>query len=218
MKKSIYIVAIILANFLFSTNAVSHPHIFLDTTAKFKMDESNQLKSIVLNFVVDELNTTLTIATLGLDKNGDNKFSNDDKKIVANNVVEGFSHYNFFTYLQINNKKTPLNAPTHAEVDLVNGNLVIAMEIYLSKPRAVSGKTVELKLYDPTYFTEVKINERPQIIGRKKHCKVNFYKAKADENLSKLETSLFQLSREETPELENIGELFSDTTRLVCAG
>ncbi len=200
------------------TSAFAHPHMFMDTTASFKIDNNNQLQSIKLRFVIDELNTTLTIATLELDKDGDKKFSPEDKKKVASNVMEGFAHYKFFTYLQVKEKAVSLNAPTRAEVDLVKGHLVVEMEVSLNEPLSVSGNTFTLKLYDPSYFTEVSVKNAPQIIGRKNLCRVKFHKSTPDENSQKLQASLAQLSREETPEMEDIGALFADKTRLICAG
>lgn len=218
MKKCTVILVYLLANLFVASSALSHPHMFMDTTAGFKLDGNNQLKSIVLRFVVDELNTTYTIATLDLDKDGDGKFSVEDKNKVATSVIKGFAHYDYFTYLQNGQKNVPLKAPTYSTVDFVNGQLVIAMEIFLRDQIAVSGKTFTLKLYDPTYFTEVTIKETPRIIGGSKQCRVKLDKAIPDENSSKLQTLLAKLSREETPELENVGALFADKTRLACAG
>lgn len=218
MKKSIIIAAFFLATLVSITGALAHPHMFMDTTASFKIDGRNQLQSIKLQFVIDELNTTLTIATLDLDKDGDKKFSAEDKKKVASNVLEGFAHYNFFTYLQVRDKKIPVKAPTRTEIDLVEGHLVVQMEVFLNEPLPVSGKTLTLKLYDPSYFTEVSIKTAPQIIGGNKLCRVKFHKSTPDENSQKLQESLAQLSREETPEMKDVGALFADNTRLICAG
>lgn len=218
MKKSILIAVFFFTKLAGLTNALAHPHMFMDTTAKFNIDDNNQLQSIRLRFVIDELNTTLTIATLGLDKDGDRKFTTEDKRKVANNVVEGFAHYNFFTYLQMKGRQISLKAPTRAEVDFVNGRLVVKMEIYLSEPLSVSGKTFTLKLYDPSYFTEVSLKQAPQIIGDNTLCHVKLRKSTPDEKSQKLQASLAQLAREETPEIENVGALFADKTRLICAG
>ena len=190
---------------------------FLDTIASFRVDENNKLKSVVLRFVVDELNTALTIATLELDKDGDKVFTSDDKEKVAKTVIKGFSHYNFYTYLQTNNKEVALKVPQKPDINLVSGKLVIAMEIYLNEPFSVSGKTFTLKLYDPTYFTEVTVVEAPKIVGDNTGCRVTFQKTRLDDKTSQLQVSLFQLSREETPEIENVGALFADETRLECA-
>ncbi len=218
MKKSIFIIVFtLLANSFVVTGAFSHPHMFLDTTASFKIGENNQLKSIMLRFVVDELNTALTIATLDVDKDGDKVLTKEDKKKVAGSVIKGFAHYNFFTYLEVNNKDVSLKAPTYSEIDFVNGHLVIAMEVFLEAPLSVTGNKFTLELYDPTYFTEVILKEAPKIIGQKKQCRVAFDKAASDEDSQKIQSYLAQLSREETPDIENVGALFADQTRLVCS-
>ena len=217
LKKIILISVFVLVSLLAPSVASSHPHLFLDTTASFKLDDKKQLKSVVLRFVVDELNTALTIATVGIDQDGDKVLTDEDKKKVSKTILEGFSRYSFFTYLAVDDNDLVFNPPSHMDVGILNGHLVINMEMKLSKPFSVSGKTFTLELYDPTYFTEVKIKEVPQIIGGSKQCKVEFDKTELDQRMSQLQTSLFQLSREEVPEIENVGELFADKTRLVCA-
>ena len=218
MKKYIFMAVCLMVNLLFTQGALSHPHMFLDTHAGFKVDKDNRLQSIVLRFVVDEFNTTLTIATLDLDKDGDKKFTTVEKEKVADSVLGGFAHYKFFTYLWANDTEVALNAPKHVGIDFDRGQLVISMEIGVEKPLPVVGKSMTLKLYDPSYFTEVSIIEAPQIIGDIDSCRVKFSKSNPDQNSRKLQAYLSQLSREETPEIENVGELFADKTRLICTG
>ena len=196
--------------------ALAHPHMFFTSTAQFLFDEQGRLAKIRAVFLVDELNTLYTFAELGVNQDGDESLSDEEVNKIAKNVVEGFGHYQFFTYLKDKDTPVALEKPSNVTVQLHQKRLGLVFLIPLKTPMVVKGKTLALQLYDPTYFTEISIDLPPMVVGKASGCSVAVTKPRSTEQSRQSQMLLSRLSREEKPEIENVGVLFAETTRLTC--
>ena len=206
------LVLLLIAN----AQASAHPHMFFKSTAQFLFDEQGRLSKIRAVFLVDELNTLYTFAELGVNQDGDASLSDEEVNKIARNVVEGFGHYDFFTYLKDQGRPVALEKPSNVTVQLHQKRLGLVFLIPLETPIPLKGKTLTLQLYDPTYFTEISIDLPPMIVGQAEGCSVSVTKPASTEQSRQSQTLLSRLSREEKPDIENVGALFAETTRLTC--
>ncbi len=197
-------------------SARAHPHMFFTSTAQFLLDDEGRLAKLRVVFLIDELNTIYTMAELGVNKDGDQVFSDEDTQKIAKNVLEGFGHYRYFTHLAQQNIKVSLGKPLDLKIALHQNRLSLVFLLPLDKPLTLSGQSVSLQLYDPTYFTAITIDLPPMIVGSGPTCLVSVKKPSQTEQTRRSEYLLSKLSREETPDVEDVGAIFAETTRLEC--
>ena len=211
---------VMLAAILFSTASAvqAHPHMFFTSTAQFILDGQGRLSQLRVIFLIDELNTMYTFAELGVNKDGDQTLSQEDVSKISENVLDGFGHYDYFTYLRNESGAIALGEPVDLAVQLYDNRLGLVFLMPLVKPVDISGKSTSLQLYDPTYFTAITIDLPPIIKGGGSQCSVSVDKPSSTEQTRRSELLLSQLSREETPQEENVGAIFAETTRLTCQG
>lgn len=200
-----------------ATQAVNaHPHMFFKSTAQFVLDEQGRLTKLRVVFLVDELNTLYTFSELKVNQDGDNKLTAAETDKVARTVMEGFGQHGYFTNLRDDSGKIRLRKPSGVAVHLEQLRLGLAFVIPLEKPLELKGKSLSLQLYDPTYFTAITIDLPPMVVGKGAKCSVAVSKPEETEQTRRSQVLLSQLSREETPDVENVGVMFAETTRLTC--
>lgn len=196
--------------------AHAHPHMFFKSTAQFILDSQGRLSKLRVVFLVDELNTMYTFTELSVNKDGDNHLTSTETNKIARTVMEGFGYYDYFTYLRDSDGEVPLGKPLDVTVHLEQLRLGLAFMIPLKKPVVLEGNSISLQLYDPTYFTAISIDLLPTVTGKGPVCSVTVSQPSDTEQTRRSERLLAQLSREETPEIENVGAIFAETTRLTC--
>jgi len=230
-----------------SSSAQAHPHMFFNATAQFVVDEAKQIKSVRVAFLIDEYNTLLTVAELGLDEDRDGALSQADEQKALETIVEGFGHYGYFTELTASGNGIPLGDPSSGAAWLESGQLGVVMDLPLTGTIPLSGAQLDLALYDPTYFTAISLAIEPQLVSVDgapfktspdrangdstgsagansaaaatggPECSVNLKKFDADQQTMELQSQLAELSREETPADATVGALFADRVTLRCA-
>ncbi len=199
-------------------SAQAHPHMFFKSTAQFLLDDKGQLSQLRVVFLIDELNTLYTLAELGVNQDGDQTLSDEEVDKIAQNVLKGFGNYQFFTHLYEKQRAVALAKPTNVTVQLHQQRLGLVFLIPLESPMALKGRSLSLQLYDPTYFTEITIDLPPTIVGDSASCTVAVEQPASTEQTRQSQVLLSQLSREEKPEVENVGAMFAETTRVTCKG
>ena len=197
--------------------AQAHPHMFFNSSAQFILDGKGRLAKLRVAFVIDELNTMYTFAELGVNKDGDQKLTSEETDKIARTVLAGFSHFDYFTYFRDQNGGAiALDKPKSVAVELHQHRLGLVFLLPLAKPMSLSGKSLSLQLYDPTYFTAITIDLPPRILGDGPKCSISVSQPSEMEQTRSRKMLLSQLSREETPGIQNVGAIFAETTRLTC--
>ena len=93
-----------------------------------------------------------------------------------------------------------------------DARIEVSFDLPLKSPLMVD-KGAELRLYDPTYYySYTAVSVEPA-----ENCELALRRFEPNQATSGLQVQLARLSREETPEQENVGRLFSDVIELKCA-
>jgi len=104
----------------------------------------------------------------------------------------------------------------HLAVDLVVGRLQLTFLRKLEEPVDLAGKAVEVAFYESTYFFAFKITDQPVFEGSEA-CEATVVPYTPGEQSDELRQNLALLSREETPNIANVGQLFADRIAIECA-
>lgn len=197
-------------------SASAHPHMFFDSSAQFVLDDKGRLSKLRVVFLVDELNTLYTLAELNVNKDGDGTLTWQETEKIAQTVLKGFGYHHYFTYLRDEKGEVPLGKPLSVTAQLQKKRLGLAFVIPLKKPYPLGAKSLALQLYDPTYFTAITIDLTPTVVGAAVSCSIAVIQPNKTAEARRRQTLLSQLSREQTPTVENVGALFAQTTRVTC--
>jgi len=96
---------------------------------------------------------------------------------------------------------------------MADDRISVAFDLPLETPLDPTGDVV-LRLYDPTYFYAYDLVALEEGTGAR--CRAKIVPFEPDTAAAELQQKLAALSREETPEQENVGQLFSDQVWLLC--
>ena len=145
-----------------ATPASAHPHMFFDAQAVLTVDDQGRLTGLRVGFVVDELNTLYTIGEMQVDIDGDGVLTPEDQEILSGGMKNGLREWAFFTDLRIGGERVELGDPSAIETQLAGPNLAARLDFTLPEPLPLKGVETKLKLYDPTYYTEVRTVAAPR--------------------------------------------------------
>jgi polyphosphate kinase len=200
---------------LAAAEARAHPHVFVDGKVDF-LFAGGRLEAIRVTWVYDAFASLFMLEELGLDADGDGALTEAEKAAIVRDQTEWPEDFEGDSYLSVAGAEAVLGRPRAAEAGLVEGRVVVRFERALAEPAPAEGLEAVARLYDPTYFFAYFVEEAPRIEGAPGNCAAHVDPFEADEELAGLQETLAALSREETPERENVGALFADRIVLSC--
>lgn len=106
-----------------------------------------------------------------------------------------------------------LAKPVNGVASLADDRITVSFDLPLVTPLVVAEEVV-LKLYDPNYYYAYTVVGLEDLTTDT--CQTDLNAFEPDQATAELQAKLALLSREETPEQENVGRLFADQVRLTC--
>ena len=194
----------------------AHPHVFVDARASFIFDANTKLQAVRISWTYDEFTTLVLFETLNLDQDGDGKFNDADRAAVIEGETNWDPEYKGDIYLEIAGRDYPLGRPKAAAVVYANNQVEVTFDLPLSKAVAINAAPAYLRLYDPAFYYAYSIQPPVHPDNLPKGCRAQITTFEPNAAESALQDTLAALGREEAPEQENVGRLFSDEVRLTC--
>lgn len=212
---------VILAAFFWVTclgdDAGAHPHIFVDAGAGFLFTEDGQLRGLRISWTYDAFTTLFLFDTLNLDRDGDGRLDDSDRAAIVAGETDWPPEYNGDVYLELAGQDRALTRPENAVALMEDDRITVAFDLPLEQPADMAGNTAVLRLYDPTYYYDYTILPDAEALPSvPESCTADLIPFEPDAAAAALQSQLAALSREETPEQENVGRLFADKVRLTC--
>lgn len=133
-----------------STPAAAHPHVYVTGSSELVFGEGHSIAAVRHRWTFDELFSTM--ATQGLDANGDGTFSRDELSDLAKINVESLSEYAFFTYLKADEALAEFDEPVDYWLDYADGQLTLNFTLPVKDGFYGSGGKAEFSVYDPSFF------------------------------------------------------------------
>ncbi|WP_369835072.1 DUF1007 family protein [Donghicola sp. XS_ASV15] len=200
----------------FSSRTDAHPHVFVDVTGSFVMNENGQLEAIRIHWLYDAFTTLMAMQNLGLDADNDGKLDEADLRRFAEAETDWAPEYEGDTYLYIDGEKVKLSAPQEARAEGPGDQIGVGFTLALDEPVEMNSRKATLKLYDPIYFYSYAVTPQSSVEGPIGDCNFEIIPFDPDQELAKLQSQLQALSQEETPEDPNVGAQFAETLELTC--
>ena len=203
---------LILLSFVFASASNAHPHVFIDARAGFLLDDDGQLTALRITWTYDAFSSLTLLDILDLDTDGDGVLNDGDIARLVEAQTIWPDDFEGDTYLEQGGLSVALTRPTNGTASMPDTQISVAFDLPLAAPLA-EPRDVVLRLYDPTYYfaySAIGLEDVPA------GCASEIVTFQPDNATAALRAQLALLSREETPEQENVGRLFADLVMLSC--
>jgi len=182
---------------------IAHPHVFVDAKAGFAVDQDGQLTGLRITWVYDAFTSLTLLDILDLDTDNDGVLTEADTTKIVEAQTIWPDDFEGDTYLESSTgTEIALGRPQNGEAEMTDARIEVSFELPLKN----------LRLYDPYFYYAYTIIDAKPVDG----CDVTLTMFEPDDTSSFLQLQLSRLSREETPEQDNVGRLFSDLITLQC--
>ncbi|GMG85495.1 DUF1007 family protein [Paralimibaculum aggregatum] len=196
--------------------AVAHPHIFVDGGVDFVIGDGSQLTALEVTWIFDAFETLYMLAAAGHAPTTVGALADAAQRDLIQELGDWPEDFAGSAHLSIDGQPISLDRPTGFAVDLIDGRLRLTFLRRLANPREIKARRVEVGFYEATYFYAFTVTNPPRIRGSSDHCMAEVKRFNPDTGLVVLQSTLFDLDREETPEIANVGALFADRVVLQC--
>lgn len=201
---------------LTASAALAHPHMFVDARSEFAVDEAGRLTGLSTVMLIDELTTLFVLEEHGV-FTADAPLSDAKREAIGAGLIAGLGDYDYFTTLEIDGARVAFADAKITALRLDDARLAATLELTLAAPQALRGRTLELGLYDPTYFAAVDTLTAPILPPAAEGCRSRLFDFEPTQLDSVSLFKLGALSREETPEDPRVGARFADWSTITCA-
>ena len=198
------------------SGADAHPHVWATVRSEIQLGEGQRITAIRHAWTFDEFYTAMAIE--GLDANNDGVYSKDELAPLAQINVESLKEFDYFTFVHYEgevDKNLKLRPPVDYWVDYDNTLLTLHFTLRLDEPANTLSKTVQVEVYDPSFFIAFGFaKERPILLtgSDTKRCKAEVPGTETSVDTETLTESFFsQLGPN-----SNFGSQFAQTVVIAC--
>lgn len=202
--------------FAFAAPANAHPHIFVDGGVDFIMSAGETLDALSVTWLYDEFETLYDLSSRGIEPQADGTLSDADREAIRAAYSEWPDDFDGSAHLSIDGEMIAMAWPSDLAVDLIDGRLQLTFLRKLENPTILTDKSVEVAFYESTYFFAFTITNDPAFVGNET-CEAVVVPYTPGEQSDDVKQNLARLSREETPDIANVGQLFADRIVVNCA-
>jgi ABC-type uncharacterized transport system substrate-binding protein len=142
----------------------AHPHIFIDTGLALSFDTEGTLTQVQVTWVYDQLYSLLVTEDMGLDHDFDGVLTPAETERLTGFDMQWVEGYNGDLEIRQAGALLPLSGPKAFTAALVDGQIVTT---HLREVTGGAGgaEPVEIKAYDPTYYTAYDVTRPVEVSG-----------------------------------------------------
>lgn len=202
---------------VFILPAQAHPHVFVDGGVDFVFDESGKLEALKVTWLYDEFESLYILSSNELSLTANGKLGEEDRQQLIRLRSNWPDDFEGSAHLSVDGAAVQLSRPADFDANLINGQLQMTFTRHLDQPVQLNRSKAELAFYEATYFYAFAVTKNPRLLGAKSSCTANVIPFEADAQDDVLKSALAKLSREETPDIADVGAFFADRITLQCA-
>lgn len=143
---------IVLFVLLLTSQALSHPHTFIEVHPTIEIHDS-KLTKMHIRWEMDEMTSMMLIAEL--DTNQDGEFNTTENTFIYENYFSSLNQYNFYTHILSNKKNIPIK-PKNFKASIEKKHLIYAFDI---EP-LIAIKDLEISFFDLELFVGMMLEKK----------------------------------------------------------
>lgn len=197
---------------MFSPQTVAHPHSFIDMETTL-IAENQTLTGIEYVWKMDPMTSADILYDLMNTKEDSPQWKKQAASVMANIIAQSY-----FSELNYQNKKQPLKLfPDTYRMTREELQIVMSFRVSLLHPIPLTGSTIELKTYEPTFFVSMTYNSKRAVHlspPDASQCRLIFTEADPSDTLKDYALSL---DTGDTPDDDlTLGRQFAQQITLHC--
>lgn len=196
--------------------AHAHPHVFVDGGVDFVVEDGDVLKALRVTWLHDAFETLYILSSLDMSLNAAGGLDPADRQKLVQQRREWPSDFDGSAHLSIDGKGVALQWPNSLDADVVDGRLQLTFTRPLENPVDLTGVVANVAFYEATYFFAFSVTNTPKILGGSNNCHTNVIPFNPDTQNAELRATLAKLTREETPDIQQVGAQFADQIVVQC--
>ncbi|GGF04942.1 DUF1007 family protein [Stappia taiwanensis] len=211
------VIVALLALLVPGTQALAHPHVFVEARAEIVFDEAGRLSAVRHVWRFDEAFTAFAVQ--GLDADGDGTLSREELQPLAQINVESLAEYDFFTFLYKGEDEVAFGDPVEYWLDFYGGRLTLFYTLPLKQEMITDASSLTLDVFDPTYFVAFEMTpDTPfSMVDAPATCTLTFTPPpKLDEGTAMALSQIPATERELSPDLMQVTETLSNSASVGC--
>lgn len=195
--------------------AGAHPHVWVTARTMMQFDKDGRVTGVRHTWVFDKFYSATALQ--GLDTDLDGKYSKAELDPLAAVNISSLKDFGYFTVVKAADAEVKLSEPVDYLVEEKAGVVTLAFTLPLSSPIDARLGTLELDVYDPSYYVAFSFAADTPITfaaDAPKGCAAKLPQPPKEGNPNDLSESFFsQLGPD-----SNFGATLSQAARIECAG
>src|SRR5262249_26160475 len=172
MARRFYLLAVLFAAFAITAagGAHAHPHVWVTMKSEVVYAPDGSVVGVQHAWTFDDMFSAF--ATQGLESKKKGEFTREELKPLAEVNVTSLKEFDFFTVARADGKKQVFVEPKDYWLEYKDNVLTLNFMLPLKTP--VKAKTLQLDIYDPTYFVDFTFDEKDAVVlkGARATCKL----------------------------------------------
>ena len=196
--------------------ARAHPHVFVDGGVDFVVDDDGSLTALKVTWLYDAFETLYILSSHEMSLNASGGLDEEDRRRLIQLRSDWPDDFDGSAHLMVDGSPIQMKWPSDLDATVIDGRLQLTFMRQLETEVDLSGTLAEVAFYESTYFFAFSITNTPEVLGSSVDCDMTVRHFEPDESDTELQEALAKLSREETPEIAQVGELFADRIFVQC--
>ena len=175
-KRLLLILAALAAPLLAVGSASAHPHVWVKMVSVLVYAPDGSITGVRHAWTFDDMFSTYAIQGLGQKTKG--SFSREELAPLAKVNVNSLKEFDYFTYGKADGQDVKFTDPKDYWLDYKGEMLTLTFTLPLAAP--VKAKTLNLEVYDPSYFVDFSFGEQNPVAlaDAPDGCKATFFRPK----------------------------------------
>lgn len=190
--------------------AFAHPHSFIKIKTRIEGNET-QITGFNMVWTFDAMTTAYMYDGEDLSP----KAKETSLKNLALSVIDNMKNTHYFTYFYHNHEPIRYKVVKTAEMEDKSGEAILSFDIRLSKPLPVSKDTLELMIFDPSYYVDLYWDKNTDVSLSAELAKSCHYKIVEPHPTTEQMNYAMSLSLDADPD-DTLGQLFTQKVELHC--
>ena len=194
----------------------AHPHVFVDGGVDFVISAQKDLSALRVTWLYDAFESLFILSSLGISPNAADQLEDADRQALIEHEGNWSDDFEGSAHLSVDGQSIAMERPVDMGVDLIDGRLQVTFTRNLKSPVNLGDATAEVAFYEATYFYAFAATRRPQVFNAKGACLAEVAPFSPDAQDAAMQAALSILSKEETPQISQVGALFADKIVVRC--
>jgi ABC-type uncharacterized transport system substrate-binding protein len=161
------------------TPAHAHPHAWIDVQSEILFDTAGNITGLRETWLFDEFYTEFALKDFGAGKNG---AVNTAKLLeLGKDNLNNLKDHSYFTFMDADKTQLKFSGYQDVTSEIKDKRISLAFTILLEKPINPRQQQVSYRIYDPSYYIEMKhLKKEGVVVGNDSTCKATVERPKPD--------------------------------------